>query len=78
MKGHADITWDGKMMADVEKVRVWKVMIVDWVSVQSNIHLELMSNAVFNTRIGAVRIFIVFHLNAITSPLFKMFLLMSF
>jgi len=33
MKDHADITWDGKMMADVEKIRVWKVMIVDCVSV---------------------------------------------
>jgi len=52
------------MMADVEKVRVWKVMIVDCVNVQSNIRLELMSKTMFNTRIGPVRILVLFHPNA--------------
>jgi hypothetical protein len=40
------------MMADVEKVRVWKVMFVDCVSVQSNIRQELMSKLVFNMRMA--------------------------
>jgi hypothetical protein len=70
MKYHAVITWDVKMMADVEKVRVWKVMIVDCVSVQSKIRLELMSKAMFNTRIGPVRILFVFHPNANPSVAF--------
>jgi hypothetical protein len=53
MKVQADIyTWDEKMMADVEKVRVWKVMFVDCVSVQSNIRQELMSKLMFNTRMA--------------------------
>jgi hypothetical protein len=52
------------MMADVEKVRIWKVMILDCVSVQSNIRLELMSKAMFNTRSGPVRILAVFNPNA--------------
>jgi hypothetical protein len=60
----ADITYDGKMMADVENVRVWKVMIVDCVNVQSNIRLELMSKTMFNTTIGPVRILVLFHPNA--------------
>jgi len=64
MKDHAGITRDGKMMADVEKVRVWKVMTVDCVSVQSNIRWELMSKTMFNTRISPVRILVVFHPNA--------------
>jgi len=37
-----------------------------------------MIKAMFSTRIGPVRIFVVFQPNAITPPLFKMFLLMSF
>jgi hypothetical protein len=52
------------MMADVENIRVWKAMIVDCVNVQSNIRLELMSKAMFNTRIGPVTILVVFHPNA--------------
>jgi hypothetical protein len=78
MENHADIAWGGKMMVEFEKVRVWNVMSVDCVSVQSNIRLELMSKAMFNTRIGPVKFLVVFNPNAITSPLVKMFLLMSF
>jgi hypothetical protein len=52
------------MIADIEKVRVWKVMIVDCFSVQSSIRQDLMSKAMFNARIGPVRILVVFHLKA--------------
>jgi hypothetical protein len=64
MKDYADITWGGKMVADVVKARVWVVMTVDCFSVQSNILLELMSKVMFSTRIGPVMILDVFHLNA--------------
>jgi hypothetical protein len=79
MKDHADITWGGKMVADVVKARVWMVMIVDCFSVQSNIRLELMYKVTFNTRFDPVRILVLFHLNATQmSPLVNMFLLMFF
>jgi len=78
MKGHAGITWDGKMMADVEKVSLEGG---ESGPCQRTIQYSsgLMSKTMFNTRISPVRILVVFYPNANpTVAIGKLSLLMSF